>query len=140
MRYARSRLSSVCAEEVAHQQHLVAGGGDLRHKDDVVARAGGLVLAAVVAVQRVAHLVGEGELAVEVVLVVEQDVRVRIAVAGGVGSAALTDVLIDVNPAVVKALAQQRRVVLSEDGERVEYGLFGLLKGDFFVGVATTGV
>ena len=58
------------AQQVAHQQHLVAGGGHLGHEDHIVAGADGLIFAAVIAVQGMAHLVGQGELAVQVVLVV----------------------------------------------------------------------
>ena len=57
-------------QQMAHEQHFVAGGGHLGHKDDVLAGADGLIFAAVVAVQGVTHLMGQGEHAVQGVLVV----------------------------------------------------------------------
>ena len=58
------------SQQVAHQEHLIACGGDLRHEYHVVCRAGGLIFCAVVAVQCMPHLMGQGEHAVQRVLVV----------------------------------------------------------------------
>ena len=83
----------------------------------------------------VAHLVDEGEHAVEVILVVEQHVGVGPAVAGAVGAAALAGVLIHVEPAVAKGLLKHVRIVLAEHRECFERGLLGLFKGNFNVRV-----
>ena len=83
----------------------------------------------------VAHLVDEGEHAVEVILVVEQHVGVGPAVAGAVGAAALAGVLIHVKPAVAKCLFEHVRIVFAEHRECFERGLLGLFKGDLNVRV-----
>ncbi len=87
----------------------------------------------------VAHLVGQGELAVQIVLVVQQHVGVGIAVAGGVGAAPLADVLIHVDPAVVEALPQQVGVVLAQHSQGLQHRFLGLLVGDGGVGVGHDG-
>ena len=87
----------------------------------------------------VAHLVDEGKHAVEVVLVVEQHVRVGPAVAGAVGAAALAGILIHVEPAVAKGLLKHVRIVLAEHRERFERGLLGLFEGDLNVRVRNNG-
>ena len=123
------------AEQVAHQQDLVAGRGDLGDEDDVLRRIHRLVFAGVPRMHGVAHLVDEGEHAVEVILVVEQHVGVGPAVAGAVGAAALAGVLIHVEPAVAKGLFEHVCIVLAEHRECFERGLLGLFKGDFNVRV-----
>ena len=117
-------------EQVAHQQDLVARRGHLGHKNHVVSRAGRLVFCAVVAVQGMPHLMGEGEHAVQRVLVVEQHIRVRIAVARGIRSAPLALVFVHVDPPAGKPFLQQIGVVLSQHGERLEHGALCLLKRD----------
>ena len=126
-------------QQVAHQQHLVAGGGHLGHEDHIVAGADGLIFAAVIAVQGMAHLVGQGKLAVQIVLVVQQDIGVGTAVAGGVGAAALADVLVHVDPAVAEALLQQVHIVVTQHLQGLQHGLLGLLIGDGLVGVGHDG-
>ena len=127
------------AEQMAHEQYLVAGGGDLSHEDDVRGGIHRLVLAAVVAVQRVAHFVGEREHAVEIILVVEQDIGVRVAVAGGIRAAALAGIFVNVDPAVGKALLQQVGIILAEHRERFEHRGLGFLVGDLAVGIRHDG-
>ena len=123
------------AEQVAHQQDLVAGGGNLGDEDDILRRVHRLILAGVPGVHGVAHLVGKGEHAVKVVLVVEQHIGVGPAAAGAVGAAALAGILIHVNPAVVEALFQHVRIVLAEHGERLEHVRLRLVVGDLGVRV-----
>ena len=123
------------AEQVAHQEDLVAGRGDLGDEDDVLRRIHRLVFAGVPRMHGVAHLVDEGEHAVEVILVVEQHVGVGPAVAGAVGAAALAGVLIHVEPAVAKGLLKHVCIVLAEHRECFERSLLGLFKGDFNVRV-----
>ena len=98
-------------QQVLHQQGLVAGGGHLRHKQHIVGVNIGLVLAAEIGVHGVAHLMGQGEGAVEGILVVEEDIGVDGA-ADGVGAGALALVLINIHPAVLKALFQDGAVLL----------------------------
>ena len=83
----------------------------------------------------VTHLVGKGEHAVEIVLVVEQHIGVRPAAAGAVGAAALAGIFIHVDPAVVEALLQHVRIVLAEHGERLEHVCLRLVIGDLGVRV-----
>ncbi len=118
-----------------HQQDLVAGRGDLGDEDDVPAVFTGWCLQLRPRVHGVAHLVRDGELAVEVVGLIEQNIGVRAPIAGGVRAAALADVGIHVEPAMVEALAQHGGIILAEHSERIERGLLGLLKGDFNVRV-----
>jgi hypothetical protein len=108
-------------------------------KDHVIGGIHRLVLAAVIAVQGVAHLVGQGEHAVQIVLVVQEHIGVGPGRAGGIGAAALAGVFINVDPAVVKALAQKRRVVLAQHAQGLQHGLLGLLKGDLPGGVGHDG-
>ena len=110
------------SQKMAHEQNLVAGGGDLRDEDHIVACADGLRLLAVIAVQGVAHLVGDGEHGVERVLVVQKHIGVRAGIAGGVCAAALAAVFVHVYPAAVKALSEKRGIVLAQHLERVEHG------------------
>lgn len=86
-----------------------------------------------------AHLVGQGKLAVQIVLVVQQDIGVGTAVAGGVGAAALADVLVHVDPAVAEALLQQGHIVVTQHLQGLQHGLLGLLIGDGLVGVGHDG-
>lgn len=123
------------AEQVAHQEDLVAGRGDLGDEDDVLRRIHRLVFAGVPRMHGVAHLVDEGKHAVEVILVVEQHVGVGPAVAGAVGAAAFAGVLIHVEPAVAKGLLKHVRIVLAEHRECFERGLLGLFKGDLNIRV-----
>ena len=119
-------------QQVLHQQGLVAGGGHLRHKEDIVGIDGGLILAAEVGVHGVAHLVGQGEGAVEVVLVVEQHEGVDRG-ADGVGAGALALVLIDVHPAVGEGLGQNGAVLLAQNLGGLQHILAGLVEGDDLV-------
>ena len=123
------------AEQITHEQDFVAGGGDLGDENHVVVGAGGLILGTVVAVQRVTHLVREGEHAVKGVLVVEKHVGVRLGVAGGVRAAALADVLVDIDPAVVEAFLQQLYIVVAQNMERVEHSRLRVLIADLLRGV-----
>ena len=88
-----------------------------------------------VAVQRVTHLVREGEHAVKGVLVVEKHVGVRLGVAGGVRAAALADVLVDIDPAVVEAFLQQLYIVVTQNMERVEHSRLRVLIADLLRGI-----
>ena len=97
------------------------------------------MLAAQIAVHGVAHLVRDGELAVEVVGLIEQNIGVRARDAGGVRAAALADVGVHVEPAMVEALAQHGGIILAEHGERVEHGGLRLLKGDFLRHIGDNG-
>ena len=79
-----------------------------------------------------AHLVGQGELAVQGAGVVQQ----HIGVDGGTGrisTAALAHVLVHVNPTVVKALLQNLPVVLTQRGQGIVYRLLGFGKGNLLV-------
>ena len=76
-----------------------------------------------------AQLVGQGELAVEIVLVVEENIGVDGA-AAGVGPAALALVLIDIHPAGLKAGGGDAPVVLPQDPHRLQHLLPGLGEGD----------
>ena len=53
--------------------------------------------------------------------------------AGGIGAAALAHVLIDVDPAIVKALLQDLPIVLAHGRQGLVDGLLGLFKGDLDV-------
>ena len=125
-------------QQVLHQQGLVAGRGHLRHEEDVLGVDRGLVLRAEVGVHGVAHLVGQGELAVEVVLVVEQDEGVDRA-ADGVGAGALALVFIDIHPPLVKAALQDLAVLLAQHSGGLQHLLPGLGEGDLLVGLGEHG-
>ena len=99
-------------------------------KDHIVGGVHRLVQAAVVAVQGVAHLVGDGEHGVQRVLLVQEYIGVGPGVAGGVGPGALAPVFVHVDPALVKALFQKRRVVLPQHGQGLQHGLLCLVVGD----------
>ena len=79
-----------------------------------------------------AHLVGQGKGAVQGVLVVEQDKGMDGA-ADGVGAGALALVLVNVHPAVLKALSQHRAVLLSQHGGSRQDLLLGLVKGNLLI-------
>ena len=63
-------------QQVLHEQGLVARRGHLSHKDYIVPVHRGLVAVGQVGVDGVAHLMGQGEHAVQVVFVVEQHIDV----------------------------------------------------------------
>ena len=115
---------------MAHQQNLIARRGHLRHKDHVVGRAGRLVFGAVVAVQGMPHLMGQGEHAVQRVLVVQQHIRVRVAVARGIRAAPLALVFVYIDPPAGKSFLQQVGIVFSQHGQGFQHGALGLLKRD----------
>ena len=115
------------AQQVLHQEGLVAGGGHLGHEEHVAGVDGGLVLVAQVGVHGVAHLVGQGELAAQGVLVVEQHEGVDPA-AAGVGPAPLALVLPDVHPPLVEAGGQDPVVLLPQDTSGLQDLLPGLLE------------
>ena len=127
------------SQKMTHQEHLVAGGSHLGNKDHVIGGAHGLVSAAVPAVQGMAHLMGQGKHGVEIVLVVEQHVGMRAGGAGGIGSGALARVFVHIDPAVVKTLAQQVRVVFAQHGEGFQHGGLCLLVGDLLSRVGHDG-
>ena len=93
-------------QQILHEQGLVAGGGHLGHEDHIVGVDLVLVLVGQVGVQGVAHLVGQGELAVQGAGVVQQHKGMDLG-ACGVSAAPLALVLIDIDPAVLEALLQK---------------------------------
>ena len=95
---------------MAAQQLLVEGAGHLGHEDRVVVIGVRLVPGRVVAVHRVARLVGQREDVVEHVgLVVHEDVRVAVVGAGAEGPALLAAVLVAVAPAAAAGRVPARR-------------------------------
>ena len=76
-----------------------------------------------------AHLVGQGELAVQGAGVVQQHEGMDLG-ACGVSAAPLALVLIDIDPAVLKALLQNGPVAVAQRIQRIIHGLLGLGKGD----------
>ena len=127
------------AEQMTHKKYFVAGGGNLRDEYYIIARADGLVLAAVIAVQSMAHLMRKRKLAVEIVLVIEQHIGVRAAVAGGICAAALADIFVNVDPAVVEALFKQRDIILTEHGKRFKHRFLCLPEGDLLRRIGNDG-
>ena len=78
----------------------------------------------------VAHFVGQGELAVQGAGVVQQHKGMDLG-SGGVSAAPLALVLVNVDPAVFKALFQDFPVVLSQRIQGIIHRLLCLGKGDF---------
>ena len=112
-------------EQVFDQQHLVAGGGDFCHEYNIMRVAGRLMLYGMIGMQRVAHFVRNGEHAVQRVLLIEQNIWMRIA-AGGIRAAALAFVFVNVYPAVAEAFLQYIKIILAERGKSLKYYLLGL--------------
>ena len=115
-----------------HEQGLVAGGGHLGHEDHIVPVHGGLRLVGQIGVDRVAQLVGQGEHAVQVVLVIQENIGVDHR-AGHIASGALARILVHVDPPVVQALPNDGLVLPAQGGHRLIDGLPGLLIGDLGV-------
>ena len=91
-----------------HQKRLVAGRRDLCHKNHIVGVNDRLRLVGQVRMNRVPHLMRQCKLAVQRSRVVEQHIRMH-ARARRIRARALAGVLIDVNPAVLESLLQNRR-------------------------------
>ena len=125
-------------KKIPDEQHLVAGGGDLRDEYHVILLADGLVLHRIDGVERVPHLVRDCEHRIQGILLIEQHVGVRIA-AGGVRAAALALVLVNVDPAVLEALLEDGDVILAKGLQGLYDYLLRLLIGDLAVGVAHYG-
>ena len=105
-------LSSLLAfcHQVPAEQLLVERAGHLGDENRVVVILVRLMLGRVVAVHRVAGLVGQREDVIEHVgLIVHQDVRLAVVRAGGECAALLALVRIAVAPAVVQARFRARR-------------------------------
>ena len=77
-----------------------------------------------------AQLVGQGEHAVQVVLVVEENIGVDQS-AGHIAAGALAHVLVHVDPPVVQGLTDDGLVLLSKRSHRLIDGLLCLLIGNF---------
>ena len=73
---------------------------------------------------------GQGEHAVQRVLVVQQHIRVRVAVARGIRAAPLALVFVHVDPPAGKSFPQQVGIVLSQHGQGFQHGALGLLERD----------
>ena len=119
-------------EQVLHEQGLVAGGGHLGHKDHIVPVHRGLISVGQVGVDRVAQLMGQGEHAVQVVLIVQENIGVNHG-AGHVSPGALARILVHVDPPVVQALPDDGLILLAQGSHRLIDGLFGLLIGNLGV-------
>ena len=85
-----------------------------------------------------AHFVRNGEHAVQRVLLIEQNIRMRIT-AGGICAAALAFVFVNVYPAVAEAFLQYIKIILTERGEGLEYYFLGLFIGYLLGSVAHYG-
>ena len=81
-----------------------------------------------------AHLMGQGKLAVQSAGIVEKNIGVD-PCAGGVGPGAFSWIGVDVDPALVVAFAQDGLVRTTQRGQGGEDGLLGLLERDLTRGV-----
>ena len=123
-------LRVVCrmVEQVAHEEHLVGGGRHLRHEHLVVGVARGLRLAGQVGVERVSHLVHQGEDVLQGAHEVEEDEGREAAATGGVGTARLARSLVHVDPALVYGTPHHGEVVLAQGRQGLEHEVAGLLE------------
>ena len=127
------------AEQMVHKQHLVAGGSDLGHKDDIGAGTYGLILSAEIAMESVTHLVSQSEHCCKIVLIVHKNIGVGTAAAGGVSAGALAFIFIKVDPAVIKALLKHFNIVIAQNLKSLENGLLCLFYADIVGGVGNKG-
>ena len=101
--------------QVAAQQLLVERAGHLGHENRVVVIRVRLMLRRVVAVHRVAGLVGQRENVVEHVgLVVHQDVRVAVVRAGTERPALLAAILVAIAPPAQQARFERAAIVAAQ--------------------------
>ena len=71
---------------------------------------------------------GKRELAVQIVLMVEKNIRMRSAEAGRICAAAFSDIFINVYPTICEAFFKHIRIIFTENGKRFKNGLFCLFK------------
>ena len=119
-------------QQIADHQGLVAGGRNFRHEDLVVSVHGILGAVGQIGVDGVAHLVGQSELAGEAVVVVQQNKGMDRRT-GRVCAAPLAGGLMDIDPAVGKALPQDGLIFFAQRVQRIVNSLLSLSKGDLLV-------
>ena len=119
-------------QKVLHKQGFIAGGGNLCNKDHIIRVDWVLMLVGQIGVQGVTHLVGQSKLAVQCAGIVQQHVGMD-GGASGISTAALALILVNVDPAVVKALLQNGPVVLAQRSQGIVDSLLRLLIGDMLV-------
>ncbi len=76
----------------------------------------------------------QGEHAIAIVLIVQQDEGLGAVCATTIGPATLTRGLIDVDPALGKAFSERAGIVLAERSQSGNDGIARLLIADLFVG------
>ena len=118
-----------------HQQRLVAGRGNLRDKDPVSGVFKRLGNIRVIGVQRMSHLMGQCEDVLQILMMIQQYIRMRSVCAPGISSRPLPFILVYVNPAVLKALPQMRKIFLSKRRKPLKHHLLRLFICDHACGI-----
>ena len=99
-------------QEVFHKQCFIAGGSHFRNKDHIVCIHGVLVLVGMIGMECMTHFVGQGKLAVQSAGIVQQNIRVY-GCACRVSTASFTHILVNIDPAIVKAFLQDLSVIFA---------------------------
>ena len=110
-----------------HEQAFVAGGSHLSHENHIIRINDRLVLVGKIRMDSVTHFVRKGEFAVKGVLMVQQDIGVNSCTCG-IRAAALSLILVNVYPAVFKALFEYRKVILAHRCKGFQDSFLSLLK------------
>ena len=105
-------------EHVLEEQHLAERRRHLGHENRVRRVHERLVRVRQQRVHRMPHLVGEGEHRVQRIVVVQQHVRMDAVHRRRVGAAALSRILVHINPVAEQHVAQLRAVLLAERRHR----------------------
>lgn len=93
-------------------------------KDAVIGIGNRLMLVGQIRMNRMTHFMCQRKHAVQCARIIEQDIRM-LAQTGRICAGAFADVLININPAIVKAFLENRTIVITHTSEGVIYGLFG---------------
>ena len=115
------------SEKILKEQDLIGRGGDLRHEDLIMRIQESLILRGIPGVHGMSHLMDQREHVVERSVPVEQHVRMDPVDTGGVGTAALSFIFRDIDPALAEGFADDLKVVLSERTEGCQHHLLRFL-------------
>ena len=114
-------------QQIADQQRLIAGGSHLCDKEAVLCIRKRLCMIRIPGMQRMAHFMRQCEDRIDISVKAHQHIRMGIVRTPGVSTALFSFVLINIHPALRKALVQQCHIIIPEHGKRFLHDLDRLL-------------
>ena len=114
-------------QQVFNQQVFIDRAGYLCHKNAVIAVNIGLGAARIQGVHRVPAFMGQGKNAVEVFLIVHQNIRVGAIDPGGISAGGFALIFINIYPAGFNTLLKFTGIILAQRRQRIDNDFFSLL-------------